>query len=116
MESAAEAHAKDLTTAVTANEVKRDKLLNSLSHVDRSKILAEEQEREANMAHYNNDIDPEAALALALQASIAQTQEDEAQPSTSGTSAEPSTLVSDCLLYTSPSPRDGTSSRMPSSA
>ena len=25
-------------------------------------------------------------------------------------------LPSDCLLYTSPSPRDGTSSRMPSSA
>ena len=80
LESAAEAHAKDLATAVTANEVKRDKLLNSLSHVDRSKILAEEQEREANMAHYNNDIDPEAALALALQASVAQTQEEEARP------------------------------------
>ena len=25
-------------------------------------------------------------------------------------------LIKDCLLYTSPSPRDGTSSRMPSSA
>ena len=25
-------------------------------------------------------------------------------------------IVKDCLLYTSPSPRDGTSSRMPSSA
>ena len=97
MESAAEAHAKDLATAVTANEVKRDKLLNSLSHVDRSKILAEEQEREANMAHYNNDIDPEAALALALRASVAQTQEEEARPSTSGTSAEPSTLVSEAF-------------------
>ena len=28
----------------------------------------------------------------------------------------PMTLVSDCLLYTSPSPRDGLLSRMPSSA
>ena len=26
------------------------------------------------------------------------------------------TIIKDCLLYTSPSPRDGTKSRMPSSA
>ena len=30
--------------------------------------------------------------------------------------SEPSTVIEDCLLYTSPSPRDGLLSRMPSSA
>ena len=34
----------------------------------------------------------------------------------SGSSQVPKTKSSDCLLYTSPSPRDATLSRMPSSA
>ena len=54
-----------------------------------------------------------AALAAAARAALARAAAADADPSFS---RAPSGLLYNCLLYTSPSPRDGLLSRMPSSA
>ena len=55
------------------------------------------------------------ALALSVSAILVGCNDGSGFTSTQ-TEAEQSTQVTDCLLYTSPSPRDRQKSRMPSSA
>ena len=75
MESAAQSYEQNVASAIKTNDAKRDKLLKSLTNQDRDKILAEEQERAANVARMNpHGLDAEAALAMALEASTASLQ------------------------------------------
>ena len=70
-----------------------------------------------NPTELDDDLDP--TMQKAIEASMVvegSTQDGTQHPNYSQTSASSSVLPKTCLLYTSPSPRDRTRSRMPSSA